>query len=182
MGVLVGIVTVLFLIYLLLRIFGMLGVSKPVVTVQQVQNSGPQEKFDPTHFNTAHLPQRTAEEIHQIQDSMSIEWVVYSGATPPLRLRVSGQTYESYRRIVRKHIDEIGQENMERLSPELLNSFNNAIIADAYVVDWEGAQYPNGNAMPYSTENLSVLLARDPYLLNFLTTEARRISPPWPTS
>lgn len=172
----------LFAIYLLLRIGKILGTAKTTVEyVPAPQSQTPAETFSGDRFNTAPLPERTASEIKEQTDALKLEWVTYGGSTPPLRLLIQGQTYETYRRIARGRIDLLGQQNVERLSPEQMADFNRSIIAHAYVRNWEGAQYPNGNAMPFTPENLTLLMERDPYLESFITNEAKRVSPPWPT-
>ena len=108
-------------------------------------------------------------------------WVTYGGATPPLRLHIHGQTYEGFRRVVRKHIDRLGQDYFDQLPQQRKEEFLLPVVAEAYVSDWEGAQYPNGNEMPFSPANLAIMMAKDPHLGAFLQSEAERISPPWPT-
>ena len=107
--------------------------------------------------------------------------MTYNGATPPLRLHVRGQTYEGFRRVIRKYIDRIGQDHFDQLSQQQKEEFLLPVVAEAYVSDWEGAQYPNGNAMPFSPANLAIMMAKDPHLGAFVESEAERISPPWPT-
>jgi len=182
MAVLYIVVSVLFAVYLLLRIAKMLGVSK--TTVQYIPANVlqvPGETFSGDHFNTAPLPQRSANELTKQAMGLKSEWVAYNGSTPPLKLLIQGQTYENYRRIARSQIDLIGQQNMERLSPDQMADFNRSIIARAYVSDWEGAQYPNGSPMPFSPENLTLRMGQDSYLEGFITGEAKRVSPAWPT-
>jgi hypothetical protein len=97
-----------------------------------------------------------------------------------LNRKIRGQTYEGYRRIARKQIDLVGQHNFERLSPAEMSAVNNSVMAEAYVTEWNGAIYPNGGAMPFSTSNLAILMDKDEYLGAFISDEAKRISPPWP--
>lgn len=52
-------------------------------------------------------------------------------------------------------------------------------MAEAYVLDWEGATYPNGAPMLYSPENLAAFMATDPHLVAFIRQEAHRLSPKW---
>lgn len=176
MGAIYVIVSVLFAVYLLLRILKMLGGG----SANAAPPSRSSEKFDPNRFNTAPLPERSAAELESQKNDLKSEWVTYQGATPPLKLLIQGQSYESYRRVVRSQIDLVGQENVERLPPEALADLNRTILANAYVKDWEGAQYPNGNVMPFTPDNLVVRLSGDPYLETFITGEAKRVSPPWP--
>lgn len=137
--------------------------------------------FDPDKYNQSPLPIRSLVELASETAKLRTEWVTYGGATPPLKLKVTAQSYESYRRMARQMIDrDIGQENVERLSVEQLEAFNHSVLATAYVADWDGAQYPNGSPMPFSVGNLVVMMAQDPYLEAFIVNEARRISPPWP--
>jgi hypothetical protein len=55
------------------------------------------------------------------------------------------------------------------------------VIAEAYAIEWEGAQYQNGAPMPYSPANLALFMAGDQHLIAFVSQKAERISPPWPT-
>jgi hypothetical protein len=132
--------------------------------------------FDPTHFNTARLPRRTYAELKG-----QTEWVTYNGRTPSLRLRVRGNSYEGFRRVVRKHIDRVGQDYFEQLSAAERMQFLLQAIAEAYVIEWEGAEYPNGGPMPFSPANLALFMAGDQHLTAFVNQEADRLSPPWPT-
>jgi hypothetical protein len=181
MAIIYGAVGVLFAVYLLLRISRMLGATKTTVEfVPAPQPQAPTETFHDDRFNTAPLPERSASELAEQANALKSEWVTYNGFTPPLKLLIKGQSYESYRRVARSQIKLLGQQNVERLSSEQMADFNRSIVARAYVGDWEGAQYPNGNAMPFSPENLRLLMAKDPYLESFITNEAKRVSPPWP--
>ena len=174
MAIIYGLIAVAFLIYLVLRIVGMIGGYRTTVTVRP-------RPFDPNRFNTSPLPTRTQKELESAQNSMRTEWVTYDGATPPLRLHVRGQSYEGFRRVTRKYIDLTGQDNFDRLSQQQKVEFLLPVIAEAYVSDWEGAQYSNGNAMPFSPANLAIMMARDPHFGAFVQSEAERLSPPWPT-
>jgi len=57
---------------------------------------------------------------------------------------------------------------------------NNVIMAEAYIVDWDGARHSNGNPMRFSPENVAILMGKDEHLQPFISTHAKRISPPWP--
>ena len=167
----------LFAIFLVLCIVQLLGANIPAANRKK-----PVEVFSENRFNTAPLPKRTTKEIEAQTSNLRKEWATYNGMTPPLKLLIRGQSYVSYRRIVRSQIDVIGQQNFERMLPLQKADFNRSIITYAYVGDWEGAQYANGNLMPFSPANLSLLISNDPYLEAFIVTEARRVSPPpWPT-
>jgi len=147
------------------------------------RNSGPQptEAFDPNRFNTVPLPKRTVTELKAHVDALRTEWVTYNGRTPPLRLKLRGNSYEDFRRRSQNYIDRIGQDHFERLSDAQLMQFLLPVIAEAYVVEWEGAQYQNGAPMPYCPDNLALFMAGDQHLMAFVKQEAERISPPWPT-
>jgi hypothetical protein len=181
MAIISSLIAVAFLIYLVLRIVGMIGGYRTNVTLQTTRTPETPPPFDPNRFNTSPLPQRAQKELEQIQSSMRTEWVTYAGATPPLRLHVRGQSYEGFRRVTRKYIDLTGQDNFDRLSQQQKVEFLLPVIAEAYVSDWEGAQYSNGNAMPFSPANLAIMMAKDPHFGAFVQCEAERLSPPWPT-
>jgi len=110
---------------------------------------------------------------------MPIEWVTYLGATPPLKLKIRGTTEMMYRQASRKFINLLGQENFERLSNQEKLAAIHAINADIYVLDWEGAFYPNGSPMPFSPSALALLLDKDEHLNVFLSDQVARISPAW---
>jgi len=110
---------------------------------------------------------------------MPIEWITYAGMTPELRLQIRGTTEGMFRQTTRKYINMIGQENFEHLSVGERDAMMNTIMAEAYVLDWGGALYPNGNPMPYSASSMALMLAKDPYLVAFLSDQAERLNPGW---
>ncbi len=170
MWLVAGALSILSLILVAVQLFEKLSGSKTVISISppNVEPLGPP------------LPERSPKEVEHLVQSLPCEWVTYEGCTPPLRLKVRGQTYETYRRMVRAHIDGIGQHYFESLDSAQQTDIFNLIIADIYVTAWEGAQYQNGNPLPFTPENLRILFQRDPLLLNFVIDNARRISPPWP--
>jgi hypothetical protein len=174
------IVSVLFAIYLVLRIGRMLG-GRSVTVMGRESGPQPHATFDPNRFNTAPLPKRTDEEIKAHDETLQMEWVTYNGRTPPLRLKLRGNTYEGFRRVIRKYIDIVGQDHFDGLSHAERMQLMPLFIAEAYVIEWEGAQYPNGAPMPYSPANLALFMAGDQHLIVFADQESQRISPPWPT-
>jgi len=115
-----------------------------------------------------------------MQEALPTRWVTYMGATPPLKLEIRGQSYETYRRVMRKHLDGISDGARRAMTETMLHDINLLVVADAYVIDWEGATYANGNPMPFSPAELSARMAVDPPLVSFVTENARAISPPWP--
>lgn len=181
MAIIYGLIAVAFLIYLVLRIVEIIGGHRTFVSLQGTPTPKTPPPFDPNRFNTSPLPQQFQKELEQTQNSMQTKWVTYDGATPPLRLHIRGQTYEGFRRVSRKHIDLFGQHNFDQLSQRQREEFLLGVVADAYISDWKGARYPNGNAMPFSSANLAIMMAKDPHLGAFVQSEAERISPPWPT-
>jgi hypothetical protein len=122
----------------------------------------------------------TAQELAERSAAMPAEWVEYPGSTPPLRLHVRGQSYETYRGFVSKHLNVIGEAAFEAMSPQMLMGFNCLVMADAYVTEWEGATYPNGAPMPYAPEYLAPRMESDPDLMTFLSLSARKLSPAYP--
>jgi hypothetical protein len=163
---------VVFLVYLLLRISRMVGGGTRTVVVDQSP-----------HDDRPKLPDRSTGEIQSLLDSMPTEWVTYEGMTPPLRLKVRGMTHELYRRFTRAQLDAFGQDTLDKLpmaqKMEVTKSLLPIINATAYVVDWSGAQYPNGKPLPYTPENLATFLRKDEMLRNFVSNEASRIGPAW---
>jgi hypothetical protein len=121
----------------------------------------------------------SSEEFEQQAASMPVEWITYVGMTPELLLKIRGTTQGMFRQTTRKYINIIGQENFERLSTSERNAMMDAIMAEAYVLDWNGALYPNGNPMPYSASSLAVMLAKDPLLGTFLSDQDERLNPGW---
>ena len=168
------IVGVLVIVILALVIIRMVSGSKTTIIYQmESQQGGPPP-----------LPDRSSAEIKASFDAMPSEWVTYMGATPPLKLHVRGLTRENLRRVSRKLIDEMGgQAAMDRLPvdevTQLMLGMGTRMVAEGYVLDWEGAQYPNGAALPYSTANMTARLDADPYLVTFVTDHAHRLSPDW---
>ena len=81
-------------------------------------------------------------------------------------------------------VAEVGGQAMFDAMPtdqarNVLAALNPRLIATAYVIDWEGAIYPNGSPMPFTISNIATRLEQDPYLLTFVTDEAHRLSPDW---
>jgi hypothetical protein len=137
-------------------------------------------RWDPNRFNTAPLPTRSAEQLKARDDASESHWVTYNGRTPPLRLKVRGNSYEGFRRVCRKYIDSIGQDHFDRLAEADRVQFMLPVMAEAHVLDWDGAQYQNGTPMPYSPANLALFMAEDQHLIAFVAQEGGRISPRWP--
>jgi hypothetical protein len=168
MGVLSALVSVAFLVYLLLRISKMVGGTRTVSTNRP--------EGDSTTF-----PKRSEAEIDSLLASMPTAWVVYDGMTPALNLKIRGMTEELYRRFTSRALDDYGRQvlnslpyqEMMAVAASLLPSIN----AEAYVVEWNGAQYPNGNPLPATVDNLAMLIRNDEMLRNFISNEAERLSP-----
>ncbi len=179
-GALYGVVSVLFAIYFVLRITRMLG-GRSVTVVSRDGGAQPPKAFDANRRNMAPLPTRTAEELKRHDDSLQTEWVTYNGYTPPLRLKVRGNSYKGVRGSMRKYIDRIGQDHYERLSDAERAQFMRPELAESHVLEWEGAQYQNGAPMPFSPANLALFMAAAQHLVAFVQQEAERISPSWPT-
>jgi hypothetical protein len=181
MEILSGVIGVLVVVVLILRIAQMTGGT--TTTIKTIHGSyDPEGNFHPGETGrreVAPLPARSGQELQQQAESMVVEWVTYPGATPPLRLKIRGATYEMYRRVARKYIDQVGQDNFERLSMEQIQVVNRSMMAEAYVLDWEGAQYPNGAPKPFLPASLALLLNSDPHLEEFLIHHGERISPKW---
>lgn len=119
----------------------------------------------------------TPEEFDRQAASMAIEWVTYEGMTPPLKLKIRGTTEMTYRQVCRKYINAIGQEQFEQWPENQKLGLIRTVNSELYVLEWEGAQYGNGNPMPFSPSNLALLLEQDPHLNAFLSDEVARISP-----
>jgi hypothetical protein len=126
------------------------------------------------------LPDRTADEVERMLAEMPTRWVTYNGMTPPLQLKVRAVTEELYRRFTRAQMDAIGQKNIATLPfqerMKLMQSFLPDINARAYVLDWQGAAYPNGQPLPYTPDHLAILMRNDELLRLFVTDEAGRLA------
>ena len=125
--------------------------------------------------------ERSPEEVQAVSDAMPSEWCSYEGLTPPLRLKIRGQSQENYTRITRQHLDAVGRDAFEFLPDAQKGAFLQRISLVAYVVDWEGACYPNGAPLAFSLDNLAALVAKDELLRAFVMENAHRLSPPWPS-
>lgn len=167
MGFLSGLIGVVFLVYMLLRISRMLGGPRSTVVIT----------------NPAAPPQlwgKSAAEIQSSLDNMPTKWVAYEGMTPPLQLKIRGLTGDLYQTFVHFHVDAYGRQQLESMSPqdraETLQKLRPAINAEAYVVDWNGAQYPNGNPLRFSPDNLAAFMRKDEMLVNFISEEAGNLA------
>ena len=110
MGILSVAVSVVFLVYLLLRISGMVGGTTTRTTIVE-------ERYD----HRPKLSDLSEAEIQSQYAMMPTDWVIYQGMSPPLQLKVRGLTEELYRRVMRRHLDAFGQDTLERMPmPEKL--------------------------------------------------------------
>ena len=170
MGFLAVAVSVVFLIYLLLRISRMLGGNRQVVITEPV--AGPPE-----------LPHRSDSEVNALLTSMPTAWVTYDGMTPPLQLKIRGLSHELYRRFTKAQLDAFGRDTLNSLPPsetvEIVKKLLPDVNAAAYVVDWKGATYPNGKPLPYTPDNMAALMRKDEMLRNFVSDEAGKLGPAW---
>ncbi|HEY2068559.1 MAG TPA: hypothetical protein VGG48_03305 [Rhizomicrobium sp.] len=164
-----------------------LGIIVAVLTIIR-SLSGPKtagKTIEGTFDEVVNPPRETAPpplsraEFERQAASMPVEWVTYDGMTPPLKLKIRGTTEAMYRQFARKHINAIGEEAFNRMTPERQRDVLRAINAELYVLDWEGACYANGNAIPFSAPSLELMLQRDPDLDAFLNGQVKRISPSW---
>lgn len=163
-------VSVVFLIYLLLRISRMLGGNAQVGATEP--DPGPPD-----------LPRRSDEEVKTLLASMPTTWVTYDGITPPLQLQIRGLTQELYRRFTKEQLDAFGRDTLDSLPPsaamEVMKGLLPHINAAAYVLDWRGAKYPNGKPLPYTRDNMASLMRKDDMLRNFVSDEAGKLGPAW---
>ena len=171
MGFLSAVIGVVFLIYLLLRISRMVGGTTTTTVTHETYDERPE------------LPNRSEAEIQSLLSNMPTKWVTYQGMTPPLELKIRGMTEELYRRFMRNYFDAYGQHNLDRLPAhekmEIMKTMLPDINARAYVVDWSSAQYPNGNPLPFTPDNLAALIRKDELLRNFISDESAKLDVPW---
>jgi len=163
-------VSVVFLVYLLLRISKMLGVNRQVVVTEPT--AAPPE-----------LPRRSDAEVNALLASMPTAWVTYEGMTPPLQLKIRGLSHELYRRFTKAQLDAFARDTLNSMSPseamEVVKSLLPDVNAAAYVMDWKGATYPNGKPLPYTQDNMASLMRKDDMLRNFVSDEAGKLGPAW---
>ncbi len=178
MGVVFGAVAILLLILLTLRIIQILGGTKTRITIDYSENMQDGSPGGLTPMPP--MPERTSEQIGAIIEGGQTEWVTYPGMTPPLRMKMRGQSLEGYRWVLRAHAVELGFADLADIPTQMRDALTHVVMARAYVTDWEGPSYPNGVAMPYSPANLASFMDRDDALFNFVAENAHRISPPWP--
>lgn len=167
MGIAIGVLVMILLVVVIVRNI----VGYRVETTISFP-SGPETSEQPE------IPTPSQAELAARSAAMPSEWVEYPGATPPLKLHVRGQTYETYRLFVRKHLNGVGQEVFEAMSPAMAANFHHTVMADAYVCGWEGAAYPNGAPLAFTPQKLALMLDSDPYLEGFLLETAHRLCPP----
>jgi hypothetical protein len=173
MAVISGLISVVFLIYLLMRIVRMAENSKSS-TYEVTDKPGGIYDARPK------LPFRTGDEIQKQLQSMPTTWARYPGCTPPLDLRIRGMTEELYRRFTRTYFEESGmRDHLDQLPPaqqfEIMSSQLPEINARAYVIDWRGATYPNGAPLPYAPAHLAALMRQDKLLMTFVSDEAGKL-------
>jgi hypothetical protein len=168
MAIIIGLLVIVVLIF---RIIQMAGGTRAVYTV--VHHQQPADIDEASGY-------RSPEEIKAISDAMPSEWCLYEGMTPPLMIKIRGQSEENYTRIVRQNMGAIGRENFKFLSEAQKDELHKRSCIEAYVINWEGALYPNGHPLPFSVGNLMGLIERDPLIFPFIIDNAHRLSPPWP--
>lgn len=160
-------VSVVFLVYLLLRISRMLGGGRRVLLTEPA--AAPSE-----------LPHRSDAEVNALLASMPMAWVTYRGMTPPLQLKIRCMSQELYRRFAIAELDPDGQDVFKGLPTskiaEIAAFHLPDINAAALVVDWKGVMYPNGNPVPYSPSNMASFMRKDEMLLNFVADEAGKLA------
>jgi hypothetical protein len=148
--------------------------SRPKVNADIIEGSF-EEVVKPASGRPA--PALSRAEFDRLAATMPVEWVVYEGATPPLKLKIRGATDAMHRQSFRKHLAGIGEEAFHRLTFEQQRAITRAVNAELYVLDWDGAHYANGNKIPFSAPSLELMLQKDPDLDAFLSGQARRINP-----
>jgi hypothetical protein len=156
-----------------LTIYRSLGAAKAPANSAEEPLEG---KFTTVH-SLAVPPPLSRAEFERQAAAMPVEWIVYEGSTPPLKLKIRGASESLYRQFARKHIAGIGEDNYNRMTPEQQRAVTRAINAELYVLDWDGAHYANGNKIPFSAPSLELMLQKDPDLEAFLNGQVRRISP-----
>lgn len=159
-----AIVGLLMIVLLVMRIAGMLGNGR-TQAVPAIPDPAPGFK--------------SAEQVQATSEVMPSEWCEYQGRTPPLRLKIRGQSEENYTRITRQQLATLGPGGINYLSEDQRSAFVSRIAAQAYVADWEGAFYPNGNPIPFSVDNLMAVIEGDQLLTAFVMENAHRLSPAW---
>ena len=170
MGFISAAVSVAFLIYLILRISRMVWGTTTVVSTAPAPG-------------LPDLPDRSKAEVNALLASMPTAWVTYEGMTPPLQLKLRGLTHELYRRFTTEFLDAYGRQNFDHLPQHEIMEVMMKILPDlnasAYVLDWKGATYTNGNPLPYTRDNMASLMRKDEMLRNFVSDQAGKIGPGW---
>ena len=163
-------ISVALLVYLALRISKMVGGDTAIASRQAIGG-------------LPELPNCSDADIELLLASMPTAWTTYQGMTPPLELKVRGLSHELYRRFTKLHLDAYGRHILDTLTPSEVMEVGQSLLpninAAAYVVDWKGAAYQNGNPIPYSPENLASFMRKDEMLRNFVSEEAGKIGPAW---
>jgi hypothetical protein len=123
---------------------------------------------------------RSEGELERLLVSMPKTWATYPGATPRLDLRIRGLTEELYRRFTRAYLDSDGVKQFVESLPlaqriDAMRSHLPEIIARAYVTDWRGAQYPNGQPIPFDPQYLVAMMRKDEMLEVFITQQAKQL-------
>ena len=168
MGFLSGLIGVVFLIYLLLRISRIVGGTTRAKAAFRPSSNSPE------------LWEKGQAEIQSLLDAMPTAWVTYDGMTPPLKLKIRGLSGDLYQTFVHSHLDAYGREGLASMpyqdQVETMKNLRPTINAEAYVLDWSGAQYPNGKPLPFSPDNLASFMRKDEMLTNFISDETGRLA------
>jgi hypothetical protein len=94
----------------------------------------------------------------------------YPGRAPALSLEVRGLSDELYCRVASRYFARATDDPTQ------------AVVADAYVLDWRGATFLGGEPMRYSAKVLAAMIGDDPNLGTFIRQQAQFLSSPPPES
>lgn len=103
-------------------------------------------------------------------DSDRIEqgaWVPDISECPGLKLKVRGQGNKDWRRLQSRLLDAVPRKKrVNRLDYDEGERITNRLLLDTCLIDWDGLQDDDGNAIPYSKEMAETLLT-DPDFRKF---------------
>ncbi len=98
------------------------------------------------------------------------EWVVYTGTTPPLRLKICFAGSEAFRQTLGHYASTMGHDDFEQLEEKQQALASVHAIASTFVVDWDRP------GTPYTIGAMTQLLCADSNLGWFVINEMKRRS------
>jgi hypothetical protein len=93
------------------------------------------------------------------------EWVDRIPELEGVRFKVRGINNKDWRKLQGRLLDAVPRRNRvgNRLSPDEMDRMNAKLLLDTILLDWDGFEDDDGNALPYSKDLAKTLLSDPAY-------------------